>query len=72
MAMRGSKEWYDDMDKVVKKYTGWSSLQKMCLNCPTLRWAKGMKPAEKEAIVKMRDAYEYISGKPAYPEIWKK
>ncbi len=68
---KGSKEWLDHMDKVVKKYTGWHDLKTMCLNCPTLRISKGHSKEEKEAITEMREAYEYLTGKKAHPENWK-
>ena len=35
--------YVNQMDKIVRRYTGWDSLAHMCLHTPTLRWSKGMK-----------------------------
>ena len=64
----GSPDWYREMDKIVKKWTGWSSLKEMCANRPTLRVSKHHSANESQAIYMMRDAYKFVTGREAYPE----
>jgi hypothetical protein len=63
-----NKDWYEFVDGLVKKYTGWDSLKKMCLNSPTLRVSKHTSKNEAEAICIMRQAYKTLTGKEAYPQ----
>ena len=67
----GSLDWYREMDKIVKKHTGWDSLRQMCLNYPTLMVSKGSTANESQAIYMMRAAYKFVTGREAFPaENW--
>lgn len=66
-----SPAYEKEMDKIVKKYTGWDSLQHMCLHTPTLMVSKGASANESQAIYMMREAYRAVTGKEAHPaENW--
>lgn len=70
-AKEGSPEWYHEMDKIVRKYTGWDSLKHMCLHYPTLMVSKGSSADTSQAIYMMRAAYKFVTGKEAFPaENW--
>jgi hypothetical protein len=67
----GSPEWYREMDRIVRKYTGWDSLIQMCRNYPTLMVSKGSSADSSQAIYMMRAAYKFVTGREAYPtENW--
>jgi hypothetical protein len=70
-AKEGSPGWYQEMDKIVRKHTGWDSLKHMCLHTPTLMVSKGASANESQAIYMMRAAYKFVTGREAYPaENW--
>lgn len=56
------------LDKRVRKYTGWNSMEEMARNSPTLRTFKGMSVAERGAITEFREVYERITGKVPFPQ----
>jgi hypothetical protein len=70
-AKEGSPEWYREMDKIVKKHTGWDSLKHMCTGYPTLMVSKGSSADTSQAIYMMRAAYKFVTGREAFPaENW--
>lgn len=70
-AEAGSPGWYREMDKIVKRWTGWDSLRHMCMHTPTLRVTKHTSANESQAIYMMRAAYKFVTGKEAFPaENW--
>lgn len=68
MPMVGSPEWHQQMNKLVRKWTGWDSLDHMCRGSPTLRVSAHASDAEAEAIREMRKAFKFITGREAHPQ----
>lgn len=61
----GSPEWVAAMDALVRKETGWDSLDEMCRNSPTLRPYDGS--LKQLAIcVQLREAFRFVTGREAY------
>lgn len=63
----GTREWFAQLDALVRFWTGWDSLREMCANNPTLRVSKHSTIPEQEAILAMRAAYKFVNGRDAYP-----
>jgi len=68
MALMGSPEWEREMNRLVKKYTGWDSLAHMCRNSPTLRVSKFDSEGNAHAIRELRKAYEFVTGRVPFPQ----